>query len=210
MTEVSRIKGQLWGGPIKTPVGLQAPILKAASTKQEAYREFGNRDRDGKDDVLLRARVNGNYYVLSADKIDFTGIGVGNRVQVDNIEADVLGVNNESAVKLPENGIGGEVSLTRKEKSGMFSSIQRAVQMQVAQLFTITSKKDRDALDNRIHRDGKDNVVIQDRNSENLYLITADKINFTTIGVGDLVTFGKTSGKVTRIDDEASRNPATP
>jgi hypothetical protein len=158
---------------------------------------------------LLRGKSNGNYYVLSADRIDLSSVGVGNKVTVDGMEATVLEVNHETGIAIPGDA-GSRVELTRAEKDGWFSTVQKAVKMVGAELLTITGKEDRAALDNRVYRDGKDNLVIQDDNSKNLYLVTADEIDFTTVGVGDKVQFGNATGKVIRIDDETPRRPQPP
>ena len=203
--DIQRVISHWFSDPTKTRVAAENPRLKAASTRQEAYKAYGNRDRDGKDDVLLRDRANSNYYVLSADRLDFTAVGVGNRLQVDGVLADVLEVNNETDQRHAARGAEGGVAMTRKEKSGWFSSRQAPVKTEKAQLHAITSREDRAALDHRVYRDGKDNLVIRDDNSRNQLLVTADRIDFTTVGVGDRVTVGKTTGTVQRIDDEGAR-----
>lgn len=166
--------------------------LETLGGKDQARSAYEARLRDGKDDVLIKDKKSDNYYLLSGDRIDFTTIGQGNKVKLGRTEGEVVALNDE----------GHQSHTVSRSEGSLWWKKDFAARMLGAKVETVTEKSALKALDDRISRDGLDNLVIRDSKSDNTFLVSAHSIDFTTVGVGNKVKIGQTEGEVTKIDDE--------
>lgn len=190
MVDLQRMTGFIFK---KTnPVKADNASLQVFGSKKDAENAFQAKSRDGKDDLLIKDGSSKNYFLMSADRIDFTTVGQDNKVKLGRSEGKVVKVNDE----------GREAARLSREEGGFFSKKDVPVRLVAGELVAITEKEDKKHLLDRMARDGQDNLILEDEKSDNTFLVSADSIDFTTVGVGNTIKVGDTEGKVTHLDDE--------
>lgn len=173
-------------------VGQDNSQLEVYGNKAEAYKAFEARQRDGRDDVLIDDKSSKNYFLMSGDRLDFTTIGQGNKVKLGQTDGKVVKVDAE----------GQDSYSIRREEGNFLFRREVEIRSSGAWVETVTEKEDKKHLADRMRRDGRDNLLIQDDKSDNVFMVSADRIDFTSVGVGQKVKVGQTEGKIISLDDE--------